>query len=111
REYARSGPIDLPHGTKSLRIDYTALSFSIPERVRFRYKLQGVENNWHDAGARREATYNNLGPGHYEFRVIAANNDGLWNEEGSALAFSIAPEWFQTIWFRTLCIAALFLMG
>jgi len=111
RKYAQSGPIDLPQGTKSLRIDYTALSFSIPERVRFRYKLQGVENNWHDAGARREATYNNLGPGHYEFRVIAANNDGLWNEEGSALAFSIAPEWFQTIWFRTLCIAALFLMG
>lgn len=106
KQYPVSGPLRLPKGTTNLRIEYTAMSFSIPERVRFRYKLQGVDRDWHDAGIRREAVYNSLGPGPYEFRVIAANNDGLWNEEGSTLSFSIAPEWFQTVWFRLVVIAA-----
>lgn len=110
KSYAPAGPIHLPRGTKTLRIEYTALSFTIPEKVRFKYKLQGVENDWHDAGSRRDAAYNNLGPGHYEFRVIACNNDGLWNEEGSTLDFTIAPAWFQTVWFRAFCVAASLLL-
>jgi signal transduction histidine kinase len=83
------------------------LSLSIPEKVRFRYSLSGVDKGWQDGGTRRETIYNNLGPGHYTFRVIAANNDGVWNEDGATLHFDIAPKWFQTVWFRLFCIAML----
>ena len=101
----------LPAGTTSLRIAYTALSLSIPTRVQFRYRLEGVDDDWHDAGPRREAFYNSLGPGTYVFRVAACNGDGVWNEEGATLAFVIAPTWFQTAWFRLLCmVAALFVV-
>jgi signal transduction histidine kinase/ligand-binding sensor domain-containing protein len=107
RKYALSGAPHLPKGTTTLQIEYTALSYSIPERVHFKYKLEGVEQDWHDAGNRREAVYHNLGPGPYRFRVIAANNDGVWNEAGTFLDFSIAPAFYQTTWFRLLCVAAL----
>jgi signal transduction histidine kinase len=78
----------------------------IPERVGFRYKLEGVENDWQEAGTRRTTNYSNLGPGAYRFRVIACNNDGVWNEVGATLNFVIAPAWYQTIWFRVFYIAA-----
>jgi signal transduction histidine kinase len=106
KKYAVSEALRLPKGTTGLRIEYTALSFSIPERVRFKYKLAGVEQDWHDAGNRHEAVYNNLGPGRYEFRVMAANNDGVWNEAGALIDFSIAPAFYQTTWFRLLYVAA-----
>ena len=77
----------------------------MPEKVRFRYRLEGVDKDWQDAGTRREAFYTRLGPGEYHFRVIACNNDGVWNEEGAHLDFNIAPAWYQTIWFLALCIA------
>ena len=96
----------LPALTRSLRIDYTALSLSIPERVRFRHKMEGWDDRWHDAGPRRQAFYTDLGPGTYTFRVIASNNDGVWNEHGAALTFTVAPAWYQTSWFRCLCIVA-----
>src|SRR5262249_52166541 len=86
----------LPKRTTSLKIDYTALSLSMPERVKFRYRLEGVDNDWKDAGTRRDVSYNNLGPGSYRFRVIASNNDGVWNEKGAMLEFSIAPMFYQT---------------
>ena len=98
--------LQLPKGTTSLRIDYTALSLSIPERVRFRYRLEGVDRGWQEAGTRREAYYTNLGPGSYRFQVIAANNDGIWNEEGAVLDFKILPLFYQTNWFILLCLAA-----
>ncbi len=98
----------LPPRTTDLQIGYTALSLSVPEKVRFRYKLEGVDKDWEDAGTRREAFYNRLGPGKYHFRVIACNNDGVWNEEGAHLDFNIAPVWYQTTWFRGLCILAFF---
>src|SRR5215813_4450267 len=101
-----SNSIRFPAGTHSVEIDYTALSFSIPERVKFRYKLEDVNAEWQDAGTRRQAYYNNLGPGRYRFQVIACNNDGVWNEAGASLAFSVAPAWFQTNWFRIACVAA-----
>ena len=106
KKYAISGAPRLPKGTTALRIEYTALSFSIPERVRFKYKLEPVEQDWHDAGNLREAVYNNLGPGPYRFCVIAANNDGLWNNVGTLIDFSIAPAFYQTTWFRLLYVAA-----
>jgi len=100
--------IALPARTTNLQISYTALSLSVPEKVRFRYKLEGVDKDWQDAGTRREAFYTRLGPGKYHFRVIACNNDGVWNEEGAHLDFKIAPAWYQTIWFRGLYVLAFF---
>jgi len=77
----------LPPRTTDLQIGYTALSLAVPEKVRFRYRLEGVDTDWQDAGTRREAFYTGLGPGKYHFRVIACNNDGAWNEEGARLDF------------------------
>jgi signal transduction histidine kinase/ligand-binding sensor domain-containing protein len=96
----------LPVHTTALQIGYSAGSLSVPERVQFRYRLEGLDRNWHDAGNRREAHYTNLGPGNYTFRVIASNNDGVWNETGAALAFTIAPAFYQTRWFHALCALA-----
>ena len=100
----------LPPRTTDLQISYTALNLSAPERVRFRYRLEEVDKDWQDAGTRREAFYTRLGPGKYHFRVIACNNDGVWNEEGARLDFNIAPAWYQTIWFRGLYLLAFFTM-
>ena len=100
--------LTLPPRTTDLQIDYTALSLSVPERVHFRYRLEGVDKDWQDAGTRREAFYTRLSPGQYHFRVIACNNDGAWNEEGARLDFVIAPAWYQTIWFRGLYVLAFF---
>jgi signal transduction histidine kinase len=92
-----------PH---DIEIDYTALSLSIPERVLFRYKLEGADADWQDAGARRQAFYNRLAPNRYRFRVIACNDDGLWNEAGAALSFTVLPALYQTSWFRFVCALA-----
>jgi signal transduction histidine kinase/ligand-binding sensor domain-containing protein len=109
-KYAPQDSQVLPEGTTSLRIEYTALSLSIPEKVKFKYKLSGIDKDWQEGGALREAVYNNLGPGHYTFRVIAANNDGLWNEDGATLRFDIAPTWYQAMWFRVLIIVTALLL-
>jgi signal transduction histidine kinase len=84
------------------------LSFVAPEQVKFRYKLEGYDNEWQDAGNRRQAIYTNLPPRAYRFRLMASNNSGVWNEEGARLDFSIAPAFYQTTWFR-LAILVLFL--
>ena len=104
--YVRPRGLRLPALTKDLEIDYTALSFTEPQKVYFRYKLEGRESDWHDAGTRRQALYTDLSPGDYRFRVIACNNDGIWNETGAALDFHIDAAWFQTWWFRSLCALA-----
>jgi signal transduction histidine kinase/ligand-binding sensor domain-containing protein len=102
KEYDISDRLRLPARVRDLSIDFTALSLAVPEKVRFRYRLEEVDQDWKDAGTRREAFYTRLGPGKYHFQVIACNNDGVWNEEGAHLDFNIAPAWYQTIWFRTL---------
>lgn len=96
--------IRLPARTRNLRIDYTALSFVSPQKVRFRYKLEGRDQDWQDAGSRRQAFYTDLPPRSYRFRVIACNNDGVWNESGAQLAFSIPPSFTQSIWFKAICL-------
>ncbi|WP_296947893.1 sensor histidine kinase [uncultured Massilia sp.] len=96
----------LPAGTRNLQIDYMAASFTMPERVRLRYRLEGVDAGWQDAGTRRSAYYNRLGPGDYRFRVQAVNEDGVWNEAGATLAFAIAPTFVQGMAFKVLCVAA-----
>ena len=103
--HAKSG-LRLPALARDLQIDYTALSLAVPEKVRFRYKLEGFDNDWQDAGNRRQAFYTNLSPKKYTFRVKACNNSGVWNEEGASLDFWIAPAYYQTNWFRALCVAA-----
>jgi signal transduction histidine kinase/ligand-binding sensor domain-containing protein len=96
----------LPARTKNIEINYTALSFSVPERVQFRYRLDGIDKQWQDPGARRDALYSRLPPGRYAFHVIASNNDGIWNTTGDAVVFTIPPAWFQTNWFYALCALA-----
>ena len=104
REYdATRGP--LPPLVRDLTIDYTALSLVVPEKVRFRVKLEGQDRNWRELSDRR-VNYTNLAPKHYRFLVKACNNSGVWNEEGAALDFVIPPAWYQTDWFRALCVAA-----
>ena len=104
--YDGGSPLRLPPLVRDLQIDYTALSFVAPEKNQFRYKLEGRDPDWQDAGNRRQAFYADLDPGHYRFRVIASNNSGVWNEQGATLEFSIAPAYWQTNWFRALCAAA-----
>ena len=96
-----SSNLHLPRLTRDLEIDYTALSLVAPEKIRFRYKLEGYDGDWQDVGNRRQAFYTNLSPTSYRFRVIACNNSGVWNETGASLNFSIAPAYYQTAWFRT----------
>ncbi|HEY0801288.1 MAG TPA: ATP-binding protein, partial [Steroidobacteraceae bacterium] len=102
----RGQTLPLPIHTRSLQFDYSAGSLTVPEHVRFRYKLTGLDRDWQEAGARREAYYTNLGPGSYSFQVIGSNNDGVWNETGASMVFTIAPAFYQTPWFRGLCAAA-----
>src|SRR4030095_4892515 len=103
KTYEAAQGLRLPPRVRALKIDFTALSFVAPERVRFRYKLEGYDQDWQEAGARREAFYTNLPPRNYRFRVVACNNSGVWNEEGALLDFSIDPAYYQTTWFRVLC--------
>ena len=92
----------LPQLTRDLQIEYTALSLVAPEKIHFKYRLEGYDRDWQDSGNRRQAFYTNLAPANYRFRVIASNNSGVWNEEGATLEFSIAPAYYQTNWFRAL---------
>ena len=110
KAYDASASVKLPPLVRDLQIDYTALSFVAPEKVRFRYRLEGRDKEWQDAGNRRQAFYTDLKPGDYRFRVIAANNSGVWNSEGATLQFSIAPAWWQTKWLYGLAVAALALL-
>jgi signal transduction histidine kinase len=108
--YDASNGIRLPPRIRNLKIDYTALSFVAPEKVQFRYKLQGQDRNWGEVGNDREVQYSNLPPGDYVFRITAANNSGVWNEAGDTLDFSIAPAYYETNWFRALCTAAVLVL-
>lgn len=99
--------IRLPPLVHDLTIDYTALSLAAPEKVHFRYKLVGQDRDWREVVDDREVQYSNLAPGPYRFLVTACNNSGVWNTEGDALQFSIAPAYYQTDWFIALCVACL----
>ncbi|MBV9726644.1 MAG: hypothetical protein JO299_15900, partial [Gammaproteobacteria bacterium] len=104
--YSEAAVLHLPPLTRDLTIEYTALSLIAPEKIQFRYKLEGHDRDWQDAGTRRQAYYTDLPPGTYRFRVIASNNSGVWNTQGASVDFSIAPAYWQTTWFRALCVAA-----
>lgn len=101
--------LQLPVAAQQIRIAYTALSLSIPERGRLRYRLEGVDQGWQDAGTRREAIHTNRRPGHYRFRVLAANQDGVWNERCAAMEIQIPSPFCLTSWF--LALSALVVAG
>ena len=108
KTYDPTSGLRLPPLIRDLSMEFTALSLVAPEKVRFRYRLEGHDEQWHEAGDRRQAFYMNLAPGSYRFHVLASNNSGVWNEEGALLDFSIAPAFYQTTWFR-LAFAVLLL--
>jgi len=95
----------LPANVRNLRIEFTALSLVAPEKIHFKYKLEGQNQNWHELINERHAIYTNLPPRNYRFRVMASNNSGVWNETGDTLEFSIAPAYYETNWFRALVAA------
>jgi ligand-binding sensor domain-containing protein/signal transduction histidine kinase len=95
----RTGPLTIPAGKGDLELNYAALSFRAPEKNRFKYKLEGMDTEWVDAGSRRTAYYNNIKPRAYTFRVKGCNNDGVWNETDATLEFVILPHFWQTRWF------------
>jgi signal transduction histidine kinase/ligand-binding sensor domain-containing protein len=106
QEISLEPPVRLRPLTHSIQFVFTGLSLSDPRKMRFDYRLDGFDREWHEGGARRYAFYTNLPPGRYAFRVRAANNDGVWNNAGATLNFRLAPAYFQTAWFRLLCIGA-----
>lgn len=100
----------LPPLIRDLEIDYAALSLVAPDKILFRYRLEGHDKDWQEAGNRRQAFYTDLPPGSYRFRVMACNNSGVWNESGTFLDFVIAPTYYQTTWFRASCVVVFLLV-
>lgn len=104
KDYPTSTPVTLPPHVRNIRLDYTALSLANPQKVQFRYKLEGYDKDWNGPIKERQATYTNLRPGDYRFRVVASNNSGIWNESGTALDLKVMPAFYQTNWFLILCL-------
>ncbi len=110
------GPVHFPGRRKRITFRYAGLSLSVPERVRFRYQVEGFDHGWSDPVATREAVYTNLPPGAYRFRVVASNPDGVWSSSEAAVGFEVDPLYWQTWWFRAsvvtgFAIAVLALYG
>lgn len=91
--------LHLPLGRRQVEFSYTAPVFTMPESIRFKYQLQGLDKERIEAGARRSALYSQLAPGRYTFQVIACNRDGIWNEQGASLTVTVPPFWWETVWF------------
>jgi signal transduction histidine kinase/ligand-binding sensor domain-containing protein len=104
RELAPSEIAAVPAGSRALEIDYTATALSIAERVRFRYRLEGVDPGWNEVGTRRRAYYTDVRPGSYRFLVSANNGDGKWVATGASWSFRVLPAWYQTGWFRAMVV-------
>jgi PAS domain S-box-containing protein len=98
--------VQIPPSPRRITFEYTGLSLAVPGRIRFRYLLEGFDRSWSQPVAAREAVYTNLGPGSYRFRLVASNSEGLWNGPETAIALNVAPAYYQTYWFRLLCVAA-----
>ncbi len=105
-----AGEVRIPAGKSRFEFHYAGISFVGSEKVRYRYRLEGLDEGWVDAGSRREAFFTQLDPGEYRFRVIAANSDGIWNEAGASVSFVLQPHFYQTAWFIGL-LGFVFLTG
>lgn len=99
----RNQDVRLPAGRERFEFHYTGLSLTAPDKVRFRYRLHGLDRDWIDAGDRRVAYYTTIAPGRYRFQVVASNNDGVWNEQGASVEFVLEPRFHQTAAFYVLC--------
>jgi diguanylate cyclase (GGDEF)-like protein len=108
---AAAGLMNLAPGTLSIEIQYAGLSLVAPERVRYRYRLEGFDDHWIDASTRHKAFYTNIDPGLYRFHVTAANDDGVWNDEGTSIEFRLRPYFYQSPWFILLVVVAVLLLG
>jgi PAS domain S-box-containing protein len=95
-----SSVAEIRRGKGELSFQYTALSFIAPQKIRFRYKLEGYDSDWIDAGSQRSALYANLPPGKYHFHLEACNVDGVWNTTGARVAVELPPAFYQTVWFK-----------
>ena len=104
KEFATLDHLEFGPRLRDLQIDYTSPTLSVPQKVTFRYRLDGYDDGWHEAGPRRQAFYTDVPPGRYTFRVMAANSDGVWNERAATLTFSVAPAYYQTTWFRAISL-------
>ena len=104
KTYDALNGLSLPPHVRDFAIDYTALSLVEPEKIHFRYKLEGQDPDWREVVNVRQVQYSNLAPRHYTFHVMACNNSGVWNEAGTSLEFSVLPAFYQTNWFRILCV-------
>ena len=98
--------VQIPPSPRRITFEYTGLSLAASGRIRFRYFLEGFDHSWSQPVAAREAVYTNLGPGSYRFRLVASNSEGLWNGPETAIALNVAPAYYQTYWFRLLCVGA-----
>lgn len=101
-----NAPINLASGAANLEIQYSGLSFTNPELVKFKYKLEGLDDDWTEVGTRRTAYFSHLPPGNYKFKVLAANRDNVWNEQGAEITINVLPAFWQTWWFWILVSAA-----
>ncbi|RDS84227.1 sensor histidine kinase [Dyella psychrodurans] len=103
KTYASHDGLILPAHTENLRITFSVPSLTMPERVNAKIRMRGLDKDWRDVGLQREVSYSHLAPGHYHFDVIGANQDGVWNNAGESVEFSIKPTFYQTLWFEVLC--------
>jgi signal transduction histidine kinase/ligand-binding sensor domain-containing protein len=106
RRYEVNSPILLPKGTRALQFDFVAVDLEVPQRVRYRYKLDKVDPDWQDVGPQRQAFYTNLGAGEYKFHVIASADSRVWSETEAVQNFRISPTFMQTRWFYASCLLA-----
>ena len=106
QEYRLDETAVVPPGPGQVEFNYTGLSFIAPQKVHFRYRLEGLEQEWVEARERRQTIYTNLAPGRYVFRVMACNNDGVWSETDAHSEFVLKPYFYQATWFRALCLLA-----
>ena len=106
-QVAFGGGVRVLPGQESFEVRYAGLSFVKPEQVRFKYRLEGLDRGWVDADTRRVAYYTHVPPGRYRFTVVAANTDGVWNQEGASVAVVVVPPFWRTWWFRAVVAAAL----
>ncbi len=108
RNYQSGRPVQMAQADRVIQFTFAALDFTAPERNQFRYRLDGFDEDWVSAGTRHEATYTNLDPGQYVFRVMASNHDGFWNEVGASVPLVVTPAWWSSTWMKVLySIAAL----
>ncbi|MEN7551026.1 two-component regulator propeller domain-containing protein [Rapidithrix thailandica] len=103
RDISATGELELSHRDHVISFEFTGLSFQHAEKNQYAYKLENFDKDWNYVGTRRFASYTNLPPGEYTFKVIGSNNDGVWNEEGAAIQITIHPPFWNTWWFYTLC--------